>query len=325
MRVAVLHNAIAEDAAPDERDVLVQVRSVVEALQALQHEAVTVPCDLDLDGLRTRLRKLRPAVAFNLVESLGGHGRLIHLVPALLDAMGLRYTGSPTTALFLTSHKVLAKERLRAAELPTPDWRPSDAPAAAGTYIVKPVWEDASVGIDDAAVIAFDDAQEIDKVIARRAERLQTPCFAERFVDGREFNLSILGGRTRPQCLPPAEIVFEDFPPDKPRIVGYEAKWSEDSFEYRHTVRRTAFGPEDATLLASLASVAERCWAAFGLRGYARVDFRVDAEGRPWVLEVNANPCLSPDAGFAAAAGVAGLTMEAVVERVLRDALVAAG
>ena len=87
-----------------------------------------------------------------------------------------------------------------------------------------------------------------------------------------------------------------------------------------HTVRRFDFPAQDGALLAELRRVAAQCWNAFGLRGYARVDFRVDAENRPFVLEVNANPCLSPDAGFAAAAARAGLSYLQVVERILCDA-----
>ena len=119
--------------------------------------------------------------------------------------------------------------------------------------------------------------------------------------------------------LPPAEIVFDGYPPGKPRIVGYRAKWDAESFEYRHTVRSFEFERRDAPLVDSLRSLALRCWELFGLRGYARVDFRVDAAGRPWILEVNANPCLSPDAGFAAAAARAGLSFERVVERIVGD------
>ena len=101
-------------------------------------------------------------------------------------------------------------------------------------------------------------------------------------------------------------------PPGKPRIVDYAAKWHAGSFEFCNTVRRFEFDAADRPLLARLEDVAKACWRLFGLRGYARVDFRVDAAGRPWVLEVNVNPCLSPDAGFAAAAARRGLDLPAV-------------
>jgi D-alanine-D-alanine ligase len=124
--------------------------------------------------------------------------------------------------------------------------------------------------------------------------------------------------------LPPAEIDFVDYAPDKPKVVGYRAKWDADSFEYHHTPRRFDFPAEDASLLRQLTAIAKDCWRILGVRGYVRVDFRLDRDGKPWVLEVNANPCLSPDAGFFAAAQRAGLGFEQVIERILADAFRAA-
>jgi D-alanine-D-alanine ligase len=103
------------------------------------------------------------------------------------------------------------------------------------------------------------------------------------------------------------------------QIVGYRAKWDEQSFEYQHTFRRVAFSPNDGLLLEQLADLTLRCWRVFDLRGYARVDFRVDAAGRPWVLEVNANPCLAPDSGFVAATQQAGYEFTQVVRRIIAD------
>ena len=91
------------------------------------------------------------------------------------------------------------------------------------------------------------------------------------------------------------------------RVLGYEAKWHEDSFAYIHTVRHFPDDPADAALLARAGDLARAAWRIFGLKGYARVDLRLDAAGEPCILEVNANPCLAADAGFMAAAGRAGL------------------
>jgi D-alanine-D-alanine ligase len=128
-----------------------------------------------------------------------------------------------------------------------------------------------------------------------------------------------LAGTKEVRVMPPAEIVFEYYGADMPRIVDYAAKWEKNTFGYQHTVRRFDFPPADQPLLAALAVLAMRCWEAFGLGGYARMDFRVDAGGRPWVLEVNANPCLSPDAGYAAALAQAGLPFTEAVRRIMGD------
>jgi D-alanine-D-alanine ligase len=193
-------------------------------------------------------------------------------------------------------------------------------PVRPGTYIVKPVWEHGSLGMHDDAVVTVSDGAQLSARLHDAAGGRARAWFAERFVAGRELNLSLLAGEDGPEVLPPAEIDFSAFPEGKPRIVGYAAKWDERSFEFHHTPRRFDLPPEDAPLLARMAALARHCWELFGLRGYARVDFRVDEAGEPWVLEVNANPCLSPDAGFAAAVGRAGLTFAQAVGRIVRDA-----
>ncbi|HEY8505234.1 MAG TPA: hypothetical protein VIL46_11675, partial [Gemmataceae bacterium] len=126
MRVVILHNAVEPDAPAAEADVLAQVRAVGEALDQLGHEAVALPCTLNLAEARARLEGMAPDVVFNLVESLGGTDRLHYFAAGLLDALGLPYTGCPTAALFLAGDKLLAKRWLRQAGIPTPDWVTGD-------------------------------------------------------------------------------------------------------------------------------------------------------------------------------------------------------
>jgi D-alanine-D-alanine ligase len=323
MQITILHNAVAPDARDDELDVLVQVEAVSRALVQLGHRATALPCTLDLERLRTELLRERPEVVFNLTEGLGGTDRLQHLAPSLLEALEIPFTGAPAIALWLTNDKLGTKQRLRAAGLPTPAWTVAEDAARVppgGRMIIKAIYEHASVGLDDAAVVRCASGRELAAQIRAAEARLRKPCFAEQFIDGREFNLSLLAGPDGPQALPPAEIDFDEFPAEKPRIVGYSAKWHAATFEFAHTPRTFDFPPDDAPLLARLSELAGCCWRAFGLRGYNRVDFRVDHEGQPFVLEVNANPCLSPDAGFAAALDRTGITFPQAIERILHDA-----
>jgi GNAT superfamily N-acetyltransferase len=188
-------------------------------------------------------------------------------------------------------------------------------------YIIKAIWEHASAGLDDHAIIRTGDGSTVAEQIQSRSRQTGRQCFAEKFIDGREFNLSLLANGSAPHVLPPAEIDFAAFPKDKPRIVGYAAKWDEQAFEFDNTPRRFDFPSADKPLLDTLRGLALDCWRLFDLRGYARVDYRVDAKGRPWILEINANPCLSPDAGFAAALAQAQVPFERAVEWILEDAL----
>lgn len=332
MRVAILFNAISEKPMTDELDVLVQLEAISSALARLGHEVDKVPCTLDLRAVVDRLVNDRPDAVFNLVECLEGYGRLIHVVPSVLDAMGVPYTGCPAEALYLTSNKILAKERIRAGGLSTPDWVgpwPSGAMTSLvekrsrtrrkSSFIVKSIWEHASFGMDDDMVVRQADEAKLMRAMEEWAPRLRGECFAEAFVDGREFNISVIATAEGPRVLPIAEIYFIDYPKDKPKIVSYKAKWEEDSFEYRRTPRGFEFPPEDAELIEDLGRISHAAWDLFALAGYARVDYRVDTKKRPYILEINANPCISPDSGFIAAAQQGGLEYDAVIKCILED------
>lgn len=323
MHVAVICDRVGGSSAPDALDVLFQAETIEKALAALGHTAIRMSCGLDLSNLRHRLEESKAQLVVNLVESIEGKGRLIHLFPSLLDAMGIPYTGADAEAMMLTSNKVLAKKWMTAAGIPTPPWITangcSDLPVGApALWIVKSVWEHASIGIDESSIVEIMDGKELCGILKTRAVSLGEEAFAEAYVDGREFNLSILAGKNGPEVLPPAEIIFEGYR-GMPKIVDYRAKWDETAYAYHHTPRSFDFSSDDLPLLENLKEVAFDCWKCFGLSGYARVDFRVDSFGRSWVLEVNANPCLSPDAGFAAALERAGIPFEAAVGRILED------
>ena len=320
MKVALLHDAVGSSATADELDVVAQMDAVDGALESLGHSASRIQCTLNLELVVQQLRSLAPHLVFNLVESIGSQGRLIHLAPAVLDAAGFAYTGCPADAVYATSNKLLAKRLMQAAGIPTPEWLSAadlrSSPAIPrGTYMIKSVWEHASRGLDERSLISPDEGRSLAAELDSRIASLGGEGFCERYIDGREFNLSMLAG----EVLPPAEIQFVGYEPERPRIVGYRAKWDVASFEYNNTPRRFEFPGSDSPLLAELSRLAVECWSTFGLRGYARVDFRVDNAGRPWVLEVNTNPCLSPDAGFAAAASQAGFSFVDVVSAILAD------
>lgn len=328
MRVVIAHDALSENSQPDDRDVLIQAVAVRDALERLGHVVEAMTCDLNLAAARRKLFSQRPDLVFNLVESLSGTGRLIALFPALLDTLGLPYSGAGTEAVFMTSNKVVAKSCLKAAGLPTPPWTtPEGQPAAAavvnqsGRWIIKSVWEHASIGLDEGSILDHPDAEALSAAQRSRVPLLRGGCFAEAFIDGREFNLSLLDSPGGVQVLPPAEILFEGYQQDQARIVDYRAKWDESSYEYHHTPRNFDFSFQDQPLLDHLRHLSRACWKLFNLRGYARVDFRVDAHHRPWILEINTNPCLSPDAGFAAALEQAGISFDEAINRIVSRAL----
>jgi len=327
MKIAVVHNLVSDQDPPDAKDVLIQAKTVSRTLTELGHQVVTYACSLDLETMRSELDLEKPELIFNLVEDLGGHGRLIHLFPFLLDALGIPYTGSSAESIMLTSNKILAKNRMRQTGLPTPNWVgpfPLNQslellPIHKDGWIIKSLWEHASVGLEAASIVKTDSPTVLIEEMIKRCPSLGGACFAESYIHGREFNLSLLAGENGPEVLPPAEIVFKGYSDNKARIVDYQAKWEEGSHAYLHTPRRFDFPDSDTHLLERLTDLAQRCWETFNLTGYSRVDFRVDKDGLPYILEINANPCLAPDAGFAASLSRAGLNFKKALSRIVAD------
>jgi D-alanine-D-alanine ligase len=322
-RIVIMHGRVPAGARPDEQDVLEEVRQVSAALTTLGYEPVPLPLSLDLETAVRKLGDLEPMMVFNLVESIAGQDRFLHLAPCLLDSLGIPYTGAGSQGMYLASNKLLAKRLLAQAGMATPPWSGAEQALASGPdfdppYIVKSVWDNASLGLE----CIFDTRQQLcDHLADLAATTRLADKFVERYVEGREFNLSLLQSGSEAEVLPPAEMLFMDYPPQMPRIVGYTAKWDPSSFEYTHTVRTFDFGKEDRQLIEQLCELALACWDQLGIGGYARVDFRVDGQGSPWILEVNPNPCLSADAGLVAAAFRAGYSYRELVQRILRPAI----
>jgi D-alanine-D-alanine ligase-like ATP-grasp enzyme/ribosomal protein S18 acetylase RimI-like enzyme len=325
MRVAIVHDASADTGRVDERDALLQADLVASLLSALGHASERVAASADLEAFAARLRALAPDLVVNLVESLDGVAERIHWVPRWLESLGIPFTGGGSAAIRVTSHKLEAKRRLRAAGLPTPDWvEPgAAAPAAPRRWILKPIFEDAGIAIDDAAVVEAGGAK-LEQLLLERAERIGRAVFAEAFVEGRDFNVGLLAKGAGCEVLPPAEVVFENWPTGKPKLYGFAAKWDPASLEWDRTPTVFELAEREPALAARLAALVERAAALFGLSGYARVDFRVDEAGEPWLLEVNSNPCLSPESGYLEAAALVNLSPRDVMERIVEAALLRA-
>jgi D-alanine-D-alanine ligase len=324
--VLVLHNRPGSIRfAESDAGVLNQVRHVEDALARLGVRRRT-------QGVLT-LREAAGAVAggteevvFNLVEILEGPAPDYCHVPALCRALGRGVTGGDTACQIRTLDKWVAKALLRAYGVPVPaaavvplGAAPEETALPAGDLIVKPVAADASEGIDGASVVRGGDRQALSAAVAKIHRDFAQPALAEQFIEGREFNLSLFEDEEGIRPLPPAEIEFDGLPPGRPRIVDYAAKWLEGSEEYRGTVRRVP-AAVSAAQAADLRRCALAAWRATGCLDYTRVDMRCDAAGRPYVLEVNSNPDLSPVAGFPAALSAAGIPFERFVGKMIENA-----
>ncbi|HEV8581545.1 MAG TPA: hypothetical protein VGX68_20965 [Thermoanaerobaculia bacterium] len=323
-RVVIAHNPVGAQDDPSTADVLAQVELVAAGLDALglPHQAVAVP-----DWRPWLHLRVEPGTAiFNLMEAPPGRPAALLQAAAALELMRVPFTGSAAGVLWITTDKLATRAILAAEGLPVapggrldPD-EPAVLDRAPGPWILKPACEDASLGLEDDPVCRTREAA------VGRARRLQArfpgqAVVAETFLPGRELNVSLLAQGDAVKALPVAEIVYEDFPEGMSRVLGYDAKWHEDSYAYLHTVRRFPEADGDAGLIERVRALALAAWRVLGLRGYARVDLRLDEAGELRILEVNANPCLAADAGFMAAAAKAGLGARDVVRRILEDAI----
>ena len=315
--VVILHNRISENPAPDEADVLSQVKLVREALDELGYNCIIQDIGLDLYRDLLKIKELSPDFVFNLVETVLGKSELLSVVPSILGAMKLPYTGVSDEGLFLTTRKTLAKKIMDEKGIRTPEWFSSfDTDFAFDPlrkFIFKPVSEEGSVGLEEDAVFWGGDAGRL----LGNPETDLRHYFVEEFIEGREFNLSITGKPGNYTVYPVAEMLFNNFPAGKEHILGYRAKWHEDSLEYKSTCRVFGTLENDLELQQKLVAAALTCGVVFNLSGYFRVDFRVAGNGQPYVLEINGNPCISHDSGFIAATEKAGLNRTEVIKRII--------
>ena len=317
MKVALLHTA---DAAESNDPVLGQLE---EALGALGHVPTRVVVGGALAPLVEALGAAAPDLVMNLAEAFDGKSALESNVAAVLNLLGLRYTGSSPAGLILAGDKVLAKKLLRFHGIQSPefatlyrgavDW----AGDLAFPLIVKPPQEDASIGITTKSIVR--DVRELLVKLDELHNEFRSPALVEQYVEGREFYVGVLGN-AHVEALPIIELDFSRFPEGRPRIASWEAKWGNDGAgggaEYAGT---ESIFPTDlpAELVQRMQKTAADAFEALRLRDYGRIDLRVTPDERVYVIEVNPNCYLERGSEFARAAHAHGLAYEGLVERIL--------
>lgn len=316
-KIIILHNEILTNT-PDELDVINQRDLVKAACEKLGYEVVCLTVGSDLLADIGKVKAENAALVFNLVEATWGKGELIYFVPAILNSFKIPYTGVPLDALFVSTNKVLAKKLMRFNQLPTADFfsmNELDKLNPERTYIAKPIWEEASVGISVDFIFKTSEQEKLGRI----KQLAVSHYFVEEFIDGREFNVSILANGNDVEVLPPAEMIFSEYFDKRPRIVGYKAKWDETSEEYKQTNRAFGALENEPELKNKLVEICQKSWTAFNLKGYVRIDFRVNENNEVFILEINGNPCIAPDSGFVAAIEYAGYSVEQMVKRIIED------
>lgn len=319
-KIAIIYNPPRTQETADNLDTLTQLQEITSILKTNKITVTQIPFFESLEKIEKTLLLNAPDIVFNLVESLKGTDALAYTATAFLEYMGYQYTGCPAWSLAALSNKIVAKNILTKAQLPTPDFFTLDSKLplnSSDKWIVKSATENASFEMNK---------QSINNTIGQALLSLKNKnsgnlWFAEKFISGREFNVSIiedLNGKAK--VLTPAEMTLQNNIPLEGEIIDYEAKWCETSSRYNKFFRRFEYTSSDKDLLINIRDISAECWELFGLRGAARVDFRIDETGHPWILEVNANPCLSSDAGLAAAALFEGISHNELILNIIKMA-----
>ncbi|MGL6075341.1 MAG: GNAT family N-acetyltransferase [Fimbriiglobus sp.] len=287
-----------------EHDILYTADGIARILQQAGILVERLGIQADPTVLWKGLQASKPDAVFNLYEGLAKWGDTEAFVSGLLELSKVSFTGSPTQPLLLCRSKPLTKQLLKGAGLPTADFMTFDSGPVPicplpWPVIVKPGEEDASVGIEQASVCRTQ--EELEARVAYLRQNYGPSILVERFIRGREFNVAVIERNGIPETLPFSEIFFVP-PTDKPDlwpIVSFSAKWHPGTVDFTATpvVNPAVVDPE---LHERVRTLALQAFHLLGCRDYARVDFRVDETGQPYILEVNPNPCISPLAGLAA-------------------------
>jgi D-alanine-D-alanine ligase len=320
LKVTIVHPVVDPSKDPSTLDVLDQVHLVEEALATMNIPYTTLA--VTNGRVWEHSTQLKDTLVFNLLEAPPGIPQIQAASVGVLELLEIPFTGAKAATLWITTDKLATRALLLANSLPVSAGGRITAKEMSileqllPPWIIKPAWEDASVGLEGNP-LCYTTEQTIERINKLSMRFPNQPLLLEHFLPGREFNVSLLATENGVEILPIAEIVFVDFPSDVPAFVSYEAKWEVKSFACIHTVRRFPSEEEDGDLLCRIRNISRIAWEVCDLSGYARIDLRCDEAGIPHILEVNANPCLSPDAGFMAASAQANLLPIDVVQRIL--------
>jgi D-alanine-D-alanine ligase len=328
-RIVVLYNTdydaeLKSSSALDVSAVEQSARAIATALDESKKYEVSI---VGLHGMEvfevlSKLRGDAPDLVFNLCESMNGIPTNEPTFAGLLDLFDIPYTGADLPALAACLHKLRCKDILLGRGIPTPPHRFLESAADLSDpaldqldypWFLKLAHEDASVGITEENHVKS--AAALRARATKMMAEFKQPVLAERYIEGREINVTILGTGTATRVLPLHEIDFAAMPGDRPKIVSYAAKWEETHVDYAGT-KPVPLRDASPAFVANVEKVARAAYAALGLRDYGRVDLRVDREGTPWVIDVNPNCDISPDAGVARSAAVAGLAYPTLIAEI---------
>src|SRR4051812_27757261 len=292
---------------------------VIETLREVGHDVRPLGIHDDLRSIRATNDEFKPQIVFNLMEAFAGVTTFDQNVVSYLELLRLPYTGCNPRGLILARDKALSKKLLAYHRIPVPDFtvvsvgRKVVLPKRMRfPLIVKSLFFEASAGISQASVV--ENAEQLARRVTFIHENLGTAAIVEQFIDGRELYVGVIGNE-RLETLPVWEMSFEKMPENRWRIATERVKWS-TQYQKRHGIMTQKAALDDG-LSERIHRIARRAYRALDLNGYARIDFRLNNAGQPYVLEANPNPNLAYGEDFAESAEVYGVPYERLLDRIL--------
>jgi len=297
---------------------------VMESLLRLGHSVETLPVFDNVTHIVEKLKICAPDVVFNLSESFHHDRAHEPNIPALLELMKVRYTGSGPAALLLCKDKALAKKVLAYHHVDVPGFVISHRRSPLRRLkrftfpaFVKPRYEESSDGISKAS-FARDEREAIERAQFIH-QKFDCDALIEEYIEGRELYISVLGSR-RPTVFPPREVFFDNMPPDVPKFATYQAKWN-DAYRAKWGITNGAARELPPEVEKHLRKLARNVYGWLKIRGCGRLDIRLTSKGKLFVIEANPNPSLAQDEDFAQSAAAAGMNYDALINAILELAM----
>lgn len=270
-------------------------------------------------GIVQKIQDINPDFIFNLCEAFHEESIGESYIASLFELLKIPYTGSAPLALALALNKKKTKQVLKAAGVPVPlgivaeiDETPN-LEDLTPPYIVKPIREDGSAGITSKSVT--DNPEEVLRLIKKIHEEYAQAALVEEYIEGREFTIPVIGDK-HPKVLAIGEMDFSSVPKKEPKIVTYQGKWNaQNPLDHEYPAHI------DAPLQKRLERIALKTYREIGARDYARIDMRLSENRRPYVIEINTNPVISPESGFEAAANTSQTEYKEIIRFIIEETL----
>lgn len=294
---------------------------VLNALNALGYSAEYLAIFDDLDLIQQKIQKFQPDVIFNLADQFKNNRAFDQNIVSFLATRETPFTGCGSSGLTLCKHKAISKKILGYHRIHTPEF----VTIARGKHIarpkrlkfpiiVKPLKEEASLGISQASFVETDD--QFNQRVQFIHESWNNDVIAEEYIEGRELYVGLLGNH-RLEVYPIRELVFREVPPDEPKMATYKAKWDE-AYRKRWGLENQFAEGLDPAVIANIEQTCKRIYHLLTIDGYARLDLRLTRDNKVYFIEANPNPILAADEDFAQSAQKAGLTYPQLIERIIR-------